>query len=203
MVSPNLACPPMRDARRTRAELLAAARRLFAGKGYTATGVREVAKAAGVNANLIRRYFGSKEGLLRAALEELLQVDDFIGGSRNDFGVRAVATLLSGDDYDNPTAMMVLATADPAVRILCGDMMHERVVVPLAAWLGGEDALGRAARLNMLWIGFMTARHILPVRSLADEEGVTLQWMAQMCQAIADGVADSAVPAADWAKQLG
>lgn len=169
---------------------MSAAQRLFAEKGYTATGVREVAQVAGVNSTLIRRYFGSKEGLLRAALDELLQVDEFIAGGRADFGVRAVATLLKGDDLANPTAMMVLATADPAVRILCGDLMHERVVVPLAAWLGGEDGLARAGRLNMLWIGFMTARHILPVRALAHDDGTTLRWLEQLCQSIADGQAD-------------
>jgi AcrR family transcriptional regulator len=176
-----------RDAHRTRNELLRAAQTLFAERGYTTTGVREVASAAGVNSTLIGRYFGSKEGLLRAAVDDLLQIDPFISGPRQEFGQRAMRTLLHGDQLPNPTAMMVLATADPAARVLCCDLMHERIVVPLATWLGGQDALQRAAKLNMLWIGFMTARHILPVPSLEEQVESTHEWLADLFQRIADG----------------
>lgn len=179
--------PRKRDAARTRAAILRAAQTLFAQKGYSTTGVREIAAAAGVNSTLVRRYFDSKEGLLREAVEDILQIAPFIEGDRHQLGKRAVALLLHGESIPNPLAMMVLATADPDARRLCQDLMQERIIVPLAHWLGGADALERAARLNMLWIGFMTARNILPLVPLLGDAGQpTCQWLETATQAIVD-----------------
>ncbi len=58
-----------------RERLLAVATKLFGVKGYAATSVREVLKAAGVTAPVLYYHFGNKEGLfvgmLRHALETL------------------------------------------------------------------------------------------------------------------------------------
>lgn len=50
--------------------LLAAAVRLFAAKGYAATTVRDILRAAGVTAPVLYYHFGSKEGLFLAIAEE-------------------------------------------------------------------------------------------------------------------------------------
>lgn len=47
-----------------------AAVELIARKGYEATGIRAIAKAAGVNIARINYYFGDKAGLLKAIIEE-------------------------------------------------------------------------------------------------------------------------------------
>jgi AcrR family transcriptional regulator len=57
-----------RDAQRSRARLLAAATELFAARGYAGTALRAVAQQAGVDAALIARYYGGKDGLYRAVL---------------------------------------------------------------------------------------------------------------------------------------
>ena len=62
-----------RDSVKTRGTLLEAARRRFAVQGYSVTTVRDVADDAGVNVALIARYFGSKQGLFEACLEEAVQ----------------------------------------------------------------------------------------------------------------------------------
>jgi AcrR family transcriptional regulator len=56
-----------RDA--TVAAVEAAARRLFAERGYAGVSVRDIAAEAGVNHGLIHRHFGAKEGVLRAVLQ--------------------------------------------------------------------------------------------------------------------------------------
>jgi len=69
--NPVLGGPPAprrRDAASTQQLLLDAARRRFAGDGYAATTVRDIADEAGVNVALINRYFTSKEGLFKACL---------------------------------------------------------------------------------------------------------------------------------------
>ncbi len=54
-------------------EILAAAIGLFARKGFSATGVREIAQQAEVNIAMISYYFGSKRGILEAALAMFFQ----------------------------------------------------------------------------------------------------------------------------------
>jgi len=52
----------------TREAILGAAREHFADHGYEATTMRGVAAAAGVDPALIHHYFGSKDGLVQAAI---------------------------------------------------------------------------------------------------------------------------------------
>lgn len=53
-----------------RERILEAAMQLFAARGFAATTVRDIATAAGLNLAMIHYYFGNKEGLYRAILEE-------------------------------------------------------------------------------------------------------------------------------------
>jgi TetR/AcrR family transcriptional regulator, regulator of cefoperazone and chloramphenicol sensitivity len=61
--------PRRRDKEATKRALLAAGVQVFAERGYDAATTREVAQAAGVNEQLIQRYFGGKGGLLLAIIE--------------------------------------------------------------------------------------------------------------------------------------
>ena len=47
-------------------QIMEAAEKLFAGKGFEGTSVRDIAEAAGVNLAMISYYFGSKEKLMEA-----------------------------------------------------------------------------------------------------------------------------------------
>ena len=58
-----------RDKEATKQALLAAGLQVFAQRGYDAATTREVAQTAGVNEQLIQRYFGGKAGLLLAIIE--------------------------------------------------------------------------------------------------------------------------------------
>lgn len=59
-----------RDAERTKETILQVATALFAAQGYNATSVQQIAAAAGVAKATPSYFFGSKEGLWRAVLEE-------------------------------------------------------------------------------------------------------------------------------------
>lgn len=59
---------PRGDSEQTKAEILAAAQRLFAEQGISAVSVRDVASEAGVTHGLIHHYFGTKEQLAAAAI---------------------------------------------------------------------------------------------------------------------------------------
>jgi AcrR family transcriptional regulator len=65
------------EARRVRgdvqARLLSEAVRLFSAKGFDGVSVDEIVAAAGVNKRMVYHYFGSKEGIYRAALSHVFQ----------------------------------------------------------------------------------------------------------------------------------
>jgi AcrR family transcriptional regulator len=63
---------PRRPAAARRADVLAAARRLFAERGYHATSTRELAQAADINDALLYRYFPSKDAILIALVDEAI-----------------------------------------------------------------------------------------------------------------------------------
>ena len=74
--TPGGAAPGARRPRRSsaarRADVLAAARRLFAAQGFHATSTRELADAADINDALLYRYFPSKEAILAALVDQAI-----------------------------------------------------------------------------------------------------------------------------------
>lgn len=62
--------PRQRDAERTRAELLAVATEVFAESGYSGARVDEIAERTSTTKRMIYYYFGGKEQLYLAVLEE-------------------------------------------------------------------------------------------------------------------------------------
>ena len=57
----------------TQRELLAAARRLFADRGYGGVGTEEIVRAAGVTRGALYHHFSGKQDLFRAVYEEIEQ----------------------------------------------------------------------------------------------------------------------------------
>jgi len=67
--------------RRRRAQILAAAAELVAARGFHAVGISEIGAAAGVTGSAIYRHFASKQAILVALLERV--VDDLLQGARD------------------------------------------------------------------------------------------------------------------------
>lgn len=63
---------PRRSSAARRADVLVAARRLFAAQGFHATSTRELADAANINDALLYRYFPNKEAILTALVDEAI-----------------------------------------------------------------------------------------------------------------------------------
>ena len=68
--------------------------------------------------------------------------------------------------------MMILSAGDPVARDICARRMQSEVIDPLAAWLGSADGQDRAIRLNILWMGFLTAWSLVALPPLQDGEAL-------------------------------
>ena len=66
--------PRDRRSEHTRRQVLDAALELFSHQGYRATGVKEIAEAAGVSTGNVYHHFPDKEAIFRTLLEEYTQI---------------------------------------------------------------------------------------------------------------------------------
>jgi len=105
-----------RQAQLTQAEILKAARRLFAERGYTRTSVRDIAEAAGVSAQTVYDSIGSKQALV-------LRLNDLID---TEAGVLDIARTL-GKSNDPVVVASVSATITRSILEHCSDIVHALV----------------------------------------------------------------------------
>lgn len=176
---------PGKGSERTRQSILQAGRELFARHGYAHTSVREVARLAEANVALINRYFGSKEGLFRAVVDDAISIAPMLDIPLDRFGEEVAKRFFAAEDTLGPLAMTALSVADPVAHDIASDIVHARVVLPLAAYLGEPHGLSRASRLIMLWSGFALGLRLMP-KIAASQPEVTERWLGQAIQAIVD-----------------
>ncbi|HWI72909.1 MAG TPA: TetR family transcriptional regulator [Baekduia sp.] len=110
------------DAQASRRALLDAAGSLFDERGYQGATVRDIGERAGVDPALIARYFGGKEGLYLAVLEDV----DPAPGSDDPSAV--FARLLDRSETDSASNPICLAMVSPAL----GDGLREQLRAVIA-----------------------------------------------------------------------
>ncbi|MBC6981164.1 TetR/AcrR family transcriptional regulator [Caulobacter sp. 17J80-11] len=136
-----------RNSAETRAAILVAARRLFARDSYEQVGLRDIGAAAGVDAALIIRYFGGKEGLFAEVLSSTGDPGELFSGDRDTFGRRiahAVATDDKGPEGLEGLLIALRSASSPKASGLLRQSVEARFVEPLAAWMGGPEHMTRA-----------------------------------------------------------
>ncbi len=181
---------PLRDSDRTKAAILHAAQMAFSTRGYGATGVRDITSAAGVNASLVSRYFGSKEKLFESALSELLDASVITNIEKPEFGRGLVALFAQSEQYRiNVLPMLVLAAGDPVSRAIADRQLRELVIKPLTAWFDRQNAEERAARVVLLASGFFLYRILYPLPAWeGDLAPASRAWLERAFQSIVDDV---------------
>jgi AcrR family transcriptional regulator len=145
-----------RDAVATRRAILDAATIRFGQESYDRVGLREIALDAGVDAALIVRYFGSKEGLLQECLAGAMFPAVTSRGKRSEFGKNLMTVLNDERAHQeelNSVKLLLRCATVPALEPILRRIVQERLMRPFIDWLGGEDAPLRAQIINMLAIG--------------------------------------------------
>jgi AcrR family transcriptional regulator len=104
---------PAKRPSKNRDKLLAAARRLFAERGYLATGTEDIVRAAGVTRGALYYQFADKRDLLHALLQQMLPE---IGRRLFDETMARIAR--DRDDLQVGCQVLLGIYADPEVRKL-------------------------------------------------------------------------------------
>ncbi|WP_307827442.1 TetR family transcriptional regulator [Planomonospora sp. ID82291] len=178
----------------TRGEILAAARRTFAEKGFDKATVRGIAREAGVDPALVHHYFAGKEGVFVAAMELPIVPDEVVPqiltGPRGEMGerlVRFILTVTSDAEARQPLLALVRTamTNDRAAGMIREFMTHA-LLLRVAEALDIPPIRMEAAFAQLF--GVVLARYVLrlePLASAGTEELVAL--LAPAIQRYLDG----------------
>ena len=156
--------PRRRDAAATRAAILEAAEAHFARLGYDCAVLRDIARDAGVDVALVKRYFGGKEALFVEALKASFRPDGLREWDRASFA-REMATMMAGSPRSDEARtqrfqFLLRAATSPTTAPLLNVLVQDRFLGPIREWLGGPDADARARVLAAIYIGFLVERLI-------------------------------------------
>jgi len=124
----------------TRSTILEAARRRFAAAGYSATSLRGIAADACVDAGVVLHFFGSKEGLFRAAVgwpfDPARAEQTLLSSSAEPLGTRLAQTFF--EYWEDPTT-------GPALAALLRSAMTNVEAAALLREFVAHELFGRVA----------------------------------------------------------
>ncbi|NUT39747.1 MAG: TetR/AcrR family transcriptional regulator [Thermoactinospora sp.] len=160
----------------TRGEILAAARKVFAEKGFDKATMRGIAREAGVDPALVHHYFTNKEGVFAAALQLPVMPDvilpQLLSAPRSEIGerlVRLVLTVTSEPQAREPVIAMLRSamTNDQAMETF-REFMSSALLFRVADALGVPHIRIEAAFSQMF--GIIMARYVLRLEPLASAD---------------------------------
>lgn len=175
---------PMRAQRaeQTRAALVASATRLFTENGWAATGMRDVAREAGVAIETLYTHFSSKPGLLKAVIDIAVVGDDesiavadrpefaAIGRGSRRARIRAAASLVTSINRRTGAFARLLREAAPTDASMAESLRATRDRQRLDVEAGAQLIVGRkptATERDGLWAVLSPEVYLL----LVDESG--------------------------------
>jgi AcrR family transcriptional regulator len=189
-----------RQAQLTRDEILKAARRLFADRGYTRTSVRDVAEAAGVSAQTVYDSIGSKQALV-ARLNDLIDAEAGIAAiaragaqSRDPQEVAAMSAKITRSILEHSgdiiSALVTGAAAEPALAVALeeGHRRHVDGAGTVVRLLQQMDALGKSVDATTAAVTLAAISDFRFALLLRDSYGWSLDriesWMADTSKAL-------------------
>ncbi|MFO7194042.1 MULTISPECIES: TetR family transcriptional regulator [Thermocrispum] len=157
----------------TRDHILAAARRLFAERGYEGTTIRAIAAEAGVNPALIHHFFGSKDRVFTDSLHlpvNLYTIADVVtDGPRQQAGERLLRLFISvwdGTETRRPfLALLRSVTSSEQAARMMREFLHRVIVDRLGPALGVDEL--RMTAIGSQLMGVALLRYIVRLEPLA------------------------------------
>ncbi len=174
-----------------RAAILAAARSVFAERGYERATIREIARRAGVTHGLVVMHFSTKEQLFLQAVPGTRDLENHVRGARAGLAERVasgfVERMESADRADPFIALVRGAASDQdAAKALLGAMSTESLRA-YEAVLEGPDLAVKVDLIGAVLIGVTFSRYVVGEGPLADLEPDRLvRYLADVLRVIMD-----------------
>ena len=158
----------------TREKILAAARSHFGEVGYDGGTVRGIATASGVDPALVLHYFGSKEGVFRAAMDFPIDPAEFIprllAPGLDGLGERLTRFFV--DTWDSPVGQPLLGlirsvVGSESAAALMREFISREVLARIAKALEVDQPQLRASLAASSLIGVAMLRYVVKVEPLA------------------------------------
>lgn len=158
----------------TREKILAAARSHFGEVGYEGATIRAIAAAAEVDPKLVLHYFGSKEGVFRAAVDFPFDPSESIPRllkpGLDGLGARLVRFFL--DTWESPMGSPLLAlvrsvVSSESAAALMRDFVSREILARLAEALELDQPQLRASLAASQLVGLAMLRYVVRVQPLA------------------------------------
>ncbi len=150
--------------------------------GYDCTALRDIAREAGADVALVKRYFGGKEALFLEALKASFGSDGLRDWDRANFA-HEMATMLADSPHADEARthrfqFLLRAATSPTTAPLLNLLIQDRFLGPIRDWLGGADAEARARVFAASYIGFLVERLIRGEALLGREREVFINRVA-------------------------
>ncbi|WP_434055454.1 MAG: TetR family transcriptional regulator [Roseibium sp.] len=162
----------------TKEKLVASARELFWTRGYSNVSVRDITGSAGVDAALVSRYFGGKQGLFEATLAEIPPWDALTAepGELLKKAAESFAHPFDPEaDVTNVFTMLLTNVIDPEMGGMIRELVQTELADPLTGKIDGPEARERAALLLAVLFGVALMRKNFRLEGLADKSPEQLQ----------------------------
>ena len=159
----------------SRSDIVEAARREFAERGYERATIRSIAANARVDPATIYHFFDDKNDLLTAALEFPVS-DDVVRRLIPADGDVSATALLTGvlalwkepEIAERLTALIRVAVTHPDAAAGVSAVLRESVLEPLIDGIGSDDAELRAGLVGAQIAGLALFRLVMPFPPIAD-----------------------------------
>ena len=153
----------------SREEIAAAARRLFAGRGFDAVTIRAIATEAGVDPALVHHFYGTKQRLFDTIMELPIDADEVmrtvLGPGVDGLGERlarfVLTRLRTAESGDAVVGVLRTAAAQPEAAAALREAYERRLFAPLTRELEVDQPLLRAALCSSQLLGIALAEHVL------------------------------------------
>jgi AcrR family transcriptional regulator len=166
----------------TRGAILEAAREEFSARGYSATTLRGIARAAEVDPRLIHHYFDGKREIFVASIGVPVDLDAIVaavaGPGPDGVGGRLVTAFVGVWDEpgmpDRMAALLSAAVSDPQTARGVREFVASEVFGAITSALGVPDGELRASLALSQMLGLAMARYVLLIEPLASLSGPEL-----------------------------